>query len=348
VLLRESRSPERRGLDLPGVVISSAGLAALTYGAIAAGQEGWGDVTALSAMIAGGTALVAFYAWERRTAGREGGQPLIDLALFRSRGFTWGTILATLVSFVTFGLLFAMPQYFTAVRGTDAMGAGLRLLPLIGGLIVGVITASALQESPKAGDGALDPTPRVGARAIVAFGFAVMAVGFGIGAMTTIESSEAFVAAWLGVVGVGLGFALPATMNAALGAISADRSGVGSALIMALRFVGSTIGVAVLGTIISSGYGSRLDPTGLPETVADVAREGVIAGVAAANTLASPTLLHAVHAAFVDALDIMLWASAAIAVTATILALAFLPRDVRRRSSRALEREESPGRELAA
>jgi hypothetical protein len=228
------------------------------------------------------------------------------------------------------------------------MGAGLRLLPLIGGLMVGAITASALQEPRKAGDGALDPTPRVGARAIVAFGFAVMAVGFGIGAMTTIESSEAFVAAWLGVVGVGLGFALPATMNAALGAISADRSGVGSALIMALRFVGSTIGVAVLGTIISSGYRSRLNPTGLPESVADAAREGVTAGVAAANTLGSQALLSAVRAAFVDAIDVMLWASAAIAVTATILALAFLPRDVRRRSSRPLEREESPGRELAA
>jgi hypothetical protein len=175
-----------------------------------------------------------------------------------------------------------------------------------------------------------------------------MAAGFGFGATTAIDSSEVFVAAWLAVVGVGLGFALPATMNAALGAISADRSGVGSALIMALRFVGSTIGVAVLGTILSSGYRSRLDPTGVPETVADAAREGVTAGVAAANTLGSPTLLHAAHAAFVDALDVMLWASAAIAAIAAVLALAFLPRDARRRSSRTLEREESPGRELAA
>ena len=66
-------------------------------------------------------------------------RPLIELRLFRSAGFTWGTVLATLVSFAMFGLFFTMPQYFQEVRGVNALGSGLRLLPMIGGMVIGMI-----------------------------------------------------------------------------------------------------------------------------------------------------------------------------------------------------------------
>src|SRR6266536_2977774 len=81
--------------------------------------------------------LGAFVLWQRWITRRPAGQPLVDLGLFRSASFTWGTILATVMNFALFGLLFAMPQYFQAVKGADALGTGLRLLPLIGGLVVG-------------------------------------------------------------------------------------------------------------------------------------------------------------------------------------------------------------------
>jgi hypothetical protein len=61
----------------------------------------------------------------------------VGLALFHSTSFTWGTILAAVGVFALFGVLFTAPQYFQAILGTDAMGSGLRLLPLIGGLAVG-------------------------------------------------------------------------------------------------------------------------------------------------------------------------------------------------------------------
>jgi hypothetical protein len=73
----------------------------------------------------------AFVAWTRRTA-----RPLIDLSLFRDRRFTGGAVPATLLTFALFGVLFVTPQYFQAVLGSDALGSGLRLLPLIGGLFV--------------------------------------------------------------------------------------------------------------------------------------------------------------------------------------------------------------------
>src|SRR5206468_6438230 len=134
LLLPESRSASRAGLDPVGVLASSAGLAVLVYGVIQAGQHGWGDTSALAAMVAGALLLFGFVGSERRLGRRPDGQPLVDLGLFRSTSFTWGTILASVGIFALFGVLFTAPQYFQAILGTDAMGSGLRLLPLIGGL----------------------------------------------------------------------------------------------------------------------------------------------------------------------------------------------------------------------
>jgi MFS transporter, DHA2 family, multidrug resistance protein len=299
----ESRSGQRPRLDLPGVLISSAGLAALTYGVIEAGQRSWGDGPAVAGMLGGIALLAGFFAWERRQS-----EPLVDFSLLRSRGFSAGTALATLSSLVLFGLLFAMPQYFRAVMGTDAMGAGLRLLPMVGGLLVGLVASTALQERLHAS-----------ARSLAAAGFGAMAAGVCLGATTATGSGEAFAAAWFSLTGLGSGLALPATMNAALGAVSAERSGVGSALIMALRFVGATIGVAVLGTVLDSAYRGHLPP-GAP----DAARDGVAAGVATAARLGSPELLRSVRDAFVHGLDVTLLASGAIAAVGVALALGYL------------------------
>ncbi|MGH3199190.1 MAG: MFS transporter, partial [Streptosporangiaceae bacterium] len=127
VLLPESRSAQRPSVDILGVILSSAGLAGLTYGFIKAGQDGWTDAAALGAIAAGVAVLAVLVAWERwltRRSGEDGPyrggrlakiRPLIELRLFRSAGFTWGTILSTLVSFAMFGIFFAMPQYFQEV-----------------------------------------------------------------------------------------------------------------------------------------------------------------------------------------------------------------------------------------
>jgi DHA2 family multidrug resistance protein-like MFS transporter len=88
-LLPESRSAARPGIDVSGIVVSTAGLVALTYGFIKAGQDGWGDVTAVVLIAAGAAALALLPLVERRVA-RRGGYPLADLRLFRSADFRWG------------------------------------------------------------------------------------------------------------------------------------------------------------------------------------------------------------------------------------------------------------------
>ena len=160
----KSRAAQRPGLDPVGVAAWAAGLVALTYGLIEAGQDGWTDIGALAVMIAGVASLAGFLAWERRLTRRPGGQPLLDLSLFGSASFTWGVILALVPILALLGILLTLPQYFQGVLGTSAMGSGLRLLPLVGGLMAGALPASRIVRL-------------AGAKVAVTVGFVLLAAG---------------------------------------------------------------------------------------------------------------------------------------------------------------------------
>jgi DHA2 family multidrug resistance protein-like MFS transporter len=306
LMLPESRSSSRQRLDFVGVALSAGALALLTYGVINAGQDGWTNPAALAEMVGGGLALVVFALWERRVAA-----PLVDLRLFRSRPFTWGGILSSIVSFAMFGLLFAAPLYFQAVRGTDAQGSGIRLLPLIAGLLVGGAVGDRL-------------AARAGARVAVALGLALLAIGLGVGATTSVATGDAQAAAWIALSGLGLGLVLPTTIDAALGAVSRETSGVASGVLQALRMVGGLFGAAILGAIINATYQAQLAHTA--PAVAQSTGDSVMAGVETATAAGSQPLLTAVRAAFVSGMDRTLWVSAALIAAAAVLALALRPR----------------------
>ncbi len=325
-LMPESRSSQRPRIDVGGVLISGAGLITLVYGVITAGQKGWSDPTAIATMAAGAVVLAGFGLWERMIARRPGGQPLVDLSLFRSARFAAGTTLSTMVQFALFGITFAMPQFFLDVWGLDSLASGVRLLPLVGGLAVGLGIGQRLQ-SPRAASGDRPARgPLVSVKVVAAIGFVIMAAALAVGTATGEHSSTGFVSAWFATTGLGLGLAMPTAMNAALGALSAERSGSGSALMTTMRQVGATIGVAVLGTVLNSVYQTRLHLGGLPHALAGAARDSVTGGLAVAHATHSAALLTSVRSAYSGGLDIMLWVCAAIAVLAAVVAAVYLPR----------------------
>ncbi len=306
-LVPESRAARRPGFDGIGLAASVAGLLALTYGVIEAGEHGWGDAGAVVPIAAGAALLAAFVAWERRLGARPGGEPLIDPELFRSHAYTWGVILVTVAILAMIGVLFTMPQYFQGVRGTDAMGSGVRLLPLIGGLVLGALPADRMAAA-------------IGAKATVALGFLILAGGLLLGATTDLRSGEGFVAAWMAVVGLGMGLTMATATSAALSELPEERSGIGSAVLQACNKTGGPLGTAILGSVVSSAYLARLDVRGVPAA----ARESVFGGVAVAQQAHSSALLVAVRGAFVHGMDTALLVSAAIAVAGAIATLAFL------------------------
>ncbi|MGD0811698.1 MAG: MFS transporter, partial [Acidimicrobiales bacterium] len=125
-LLPEFQAEKHPPFDVPGIAASVAGLVALTYGLIRAGQDGWSDPGVLLTIVLGIAIVVGFLAWERRLTRRPEGRPLLDMTLFSSASFTWGAIFAALSFLALIGVLFTMPQYFQGVLGTTAMGSGLR------------------------------------------------------------------------------------------------------------------------------------------------------------------------------------------------------------------------------
>jgi EmrB/QacA subfamily drug resistance transporter len=312
-LVPESRASERPGFDLVGVALSVAGLVALTFGLITAGENGWSDAGALLPMAAGLVVLVGFFMWERRLNRQPGGQPLIDLSLFRSASFTWGVILAAFAVLAMIGVLFTMPQYFQGVLGTNAMGSGLRLLPVIGGLVIGAIPADRVVKI-------------MGAKLTAAAGFVLLGVGLSVGATTGVGSSTLFVAVWMAIVGMGMGLALATATSAALVELSEERSGIGSAVLQAVNKVGGPFGTAILGSVLSSLYLSRLVLTGLAAPAAAAVRQSVFGGIAVAQQIGSASLLHSVRSSFVDGMDAALLVSAGIAVVGLVLTVLFLPR----------------------
>jgi len=312
LLLPESRSTERAGLDPLGVLASSSGLALMTYGIIEAGQNGWGAASASGPLTGGVLLVVAFVMWEKRLERLPGGQPLVNLDLFSSPSFTWGTILAAMGVFAMFGVLFTIPQYFQAVRGLDAQGAGLQLLPMIAGIVIGAGLADRL-------------AAMVGEKVVVAFGFVILALGLAAGGLTAVDTNIAFVATWTAVCGAGMGMALATAASAALSQLSAERSGVGSALMQTVQKIGVPFGVAILGSILNSVYQAHLHLSGLPAAASQVVKTSVFAGVALANQSGAASLLNMVLSAFVSGMDRMLLACLAVSLAGILITLAFLP-----------------------
>lgn len=300
-LLPESRSEERRAVDFPGMLLSSIGLIGLTYGVIEAGERGWSDAITLTSVIAGILLLFWFVVYQTRTA-----QPLVDPSLFRSRSFTGGILIGSIISFALFGVLFALPQYLRAVLEVDALSAGLRLLPLVIGLVIGSPISDALQS-------------RFGTRTAIVLGSLLLGIGLAMGSATDISTGYGFTSIWISAVGLGIGFALPAAMDVAISALSPERSGVGSALLMAIRQVGGTLGVAILGTVLSAGYRNNLNLDEWPADAFEVAQRNVSAGMAAARQIGSDSLVHSVKTSFVGGMGNMFW----VCVGAAVVGIAF-------------------------
>jgi DHA2 family multidrug resistance protein-like MFS transporter len=306
VLLPESRSPERPSIDPVGIAASSLGLAVLTFGVVKAGQDGWGSAGALVGILGGLAILALFVFWEKA----RGTRALVDLRLFGDKRFTWGTIIAGLGIFAFFGVLFAAPQYFQGVLGTDAMGSGVRLLPLLGGMMVGAGGADRI-------------AAKVGAKVTVAAGFVILAGGLALATATTATSGYGLAATWTALGGLGAGLALATASSAALSTIDADRAGVASALMQAVNKLGSPLSAAILGSVLNAGYTNHLPA--LPPQIADTVRDSVFAGVAVAEKLHATALLTEVRAAFVTGLGQLAWIAAGVAVAGALLTSLFLP-----------------------
>ena len=308
LFLPETVGSRGRRLDLVGILLTSVGMLAATYGVIEGPERGWTDPLVLAGLVGGAASFGAFVWWQRRDRGVE---PVVDPMLWRQPAFRWGALTAAVASLAFFGAMFVVPQYLRGVLGEDALGTGLRSVPMVLGLFVGLRLTMML-------------LPRFGARVLGVCGFVVGALGFLLGTRVGVDSGYGLTAAWTVLVGAGVGAALFCGQNGALAALPRERAAAGSALVQVLRQIGSVAGIAVLGALLSAAYRAGL-PTGLPAELADTLGRNVATGMAVAAQSGSVSLEYAVRSAFVGGLTATMWVSAAICLLGAAMVARYLP-----------------------
>src|SRR5258708_6457015 len=313
-----SKDREAAAPDIPGLVLPSATLAVLVCTVIEAPAYGGGTGRSLAGFAASAVLLAGFVVRERRAA-----HPMLDVRLFRNMRFSAASGAVTVSFFTLFGFIFLMTQYFQFVRGYGPLSTGVHLLPVALSVGAGSVAGTQL-------------AVRAGTKLVVTTGLVAMAVFYGWVAVTTSATlSYAVIAAQMVLYGLGLGLTSAPATESIMGAISRRKAGVGSAVNDSTRLVGGTLGVAVIGSVYASVYGSRLTatmPASVPGRAAAIAHQSVGAAYAAAGKIAAlghpalgQALQHASANAFLRGLTIGALVAGAVAAVGALLAVLFLP-----------------------
>ncbi|WP_225837416.1 MFS transporter [Streptomyces sp. NK08204] len=301
--LPESRNPDSGPWDLVSVALSLVGVIGVVYAVKEAAAHGVTGLTLATGLL-GATAL---YGFVRRQFTLPA--PLLDMRLFRRRGFS-GAVLADLLTVLGMsGLVFFLSQYLQLVQGRRPFEAGLAELPAaVGAVAAGLVAGRAAR--------------RFSVRAVVSGGLA--AVGLALAALTTLSRTTGYPAlgaAFL-VVGVGAGFSFTVTADVILSSVPKDQAGAASAVSETAYELGAALGIALLGSIVTGVYRDFTGPSGTPAQ----AHESLGAAVEASAHMpphTAGTLLEAARGSFVHGLHLACGAGAAV-LLATAAAAWFL------------------------
>jgi MFS family permease len=217
---------------------------------------------------------------------------------------------------------FFLTQYFQIVQGRTAFAAGLLIIPASVGMMMGAPLSGALVK-------------KIGPRYLVLAMAGAMIAGVLLLTGITQDSSTLAVIIPLGIFGFGAGLGMPALTDTVMASVPEADAGIGSAVNDVSRELGGALGIATIGSLVSSLYRSNVDDalTGVvPDEVVELVGEGV--GVAAAISAELPegvaaVVIPAANQAFLDAITSGFRISAAVLVTAIVIAYTLIPRRMR-------------------
>ncbi len=311
-LVPTSRNPERPRIDVLGALLSIVGLGALVASIIEAPSHGWTDPLILVGFAVAVLALVGFVAWERHTP-----EPMLDVRFFANPRFSAASVTVTLVFFALFGFIFLSTQYLQFVLGYDAFNAGLRTLPFAVALMaLAPMSSNAVQW--------------FGTKRVVVAGMLVFASGLVVSSTIAVSTGYPRVMVAMILMGAGMGLAVAPTTESIMGSLPLDQAGVGSAVNDTSREVGGALGVAIVGSMLSSLYHTHLNdrmPATVPAQVREAADQSVGAALQVSHQLGRVglPLADAAREAFVYAMTRASLVTALVAGIGALLAWRFLP-----------------------
>jgi EmrB/QacA subfamily drug resistance transporter len=312
-LVPTSRDPNQGRLDPFGAVLSIVGLGSLLFGIIEGPAKGWTDPLVVGGFVLGAIAITSFIAWELHTD-----HPMLDMRFFKNPRFTAANSAITMTFFAMFGSMFLMTQYWQFVHGYSPLGAGLRLVPYALTMMVTAPLSARFVE-------------RAGTKRIVTTGLLIICTA--LVSLSFIKATTPYPLAisLFCLMAVGMGMTMAPATESVMGSLPREKAGVGSAVNDTTRQMGGALGVAIIGSVVSSVYATNISAiagrfgVGGAELTESRASLGGALGVAAGLGDRAAGYTVAVKDGFVDALSNGLRISALVILGAAFVAWRFLP-----------------------
>ncbi|MGD9700865.1 MAG: MFS transporter [Acidimicrobiia bacterium] len=314
VLIPKSKDSTETPLDPVGALLSIVGLSALVYAIIEGPHHGWLSVESLGWFVAAVVALGLFATWEWRNR-----HPMLDLRLFQNRRFAVSSAGITIVFFAMFGTFFLITQYLQGVLDYSPLGAAVRLLPM------SAVMMFVAPQTPKL-------VGRFGADRVGAAGLLSVGLGMAGAAFFRTDTGYLQLVVTMCVLAGGMALTMTPMTTQLMASVPRDRAGMGSATNDTTRELGGALGVAVLGSLVTSQYSSGVGRVlaQVPEQARDIAEGslGGMQGLISRGVLPADTpLLDVAKGAFVDGLTLAATVGSVVVVLAAIAVKRYLPSD---------------------
>ncbi|MGX1540896.1 MFS transporter [Streptomyces adustus] len=294
-----SHERSAHSFDTVGALLSTVAVTGLIFVLQEGPERGWSDPVCLISLVIGVAATIAFVAWELNRHDAS----LLDVRLFRERGLAGGSLTLLVVFGVQAGIAVVLFPFFQAVLGWSGLRSTVAMLPMA----VMMMTASGL--APRT-------TAKIGARATMTAGIALATLGLALMALfVSVDGGYLSILAGMLAMGIGMGLSMTPSTEVITSSLPRAKQGVASALNDVTREFGTALGVALLGALLANGYRNAIDDRlgGVPNTVADTAREGIANAVEVAPNTGSHAqdLIHTAQQSFVDGWQRAMWAGVA-------------------------------------
>lgn len=315
----DSRDPTAPRVDVPGAALSIVGLGSLLFGIIEGPSQGWASPEVAIGFTVGLASLGAFLLWEQHTP-----TPMLDLSFFANPRFSAANGAITITFFSLFGSMFLMTQYWQLVHGYTPLQAGVRIIPHAATMMLVAPLSARLVE-------------RAGTKRIVTLGLSIIAGSLVALSFIDVNSSYPRVIGNFMVMSVGMALTMAPATESIMGSLPPTKAGVGAAMNDTTRQVGGALGVAVIGSLVTSVYSNRVESlAGRFSLNADTVAAAKASLGEALDTAPSlgeraGAFTLAVREGFVDAFSYGLRMSAGLMVVAAVIAYRYLP--ARARSS---------------
>ncbi|MFC1947753.1 MFS transporter [Chloroflexota bacterium] len=314
-LIPNSRDPNPKRIDIPGTILSAAALAGLSYGLITGGKEGWAAPQVIGALAGAVILIAAFILWERHTS-----HPVIEISFFKNPRFSAGVGGVCLMALAMIGVSFGLTLFMQFVQQYTALETGVRFVPLAVGIFLGSGSSDKL-------------VSRFDTTKVMVTGFIGVAIMGLLAAFWKVDTAYWIIGLVLFGLGLFLGYiAAPAT-TAVMTSLSEARSGIGSAMNTVGRMISGSIGVAIIGSILSTVYASSFKEAAstismLPSELVETASDSVGVAVTVASQLPpeiGDILTTLARQSFMDGWQVTALITCGISIIGAIVMLKYMP-----------------------